>query len=156
MVEKFRLTSAKTVNTPMEPGAQFSVDQSPSSLSQMAKMHGIPYSEAISSVLWPVVVSRPDVAYAVGVLSQFIQNPGPAHWEGVKRVISYLGIMKNLWLTFGGQTEGHIRGSVMWTGQVRNTTIPSLGTCSIMVSERCPGVPRSRTSCHCQARRLST
>ena len=82
MVEKFRLTSAKPVNTPMEPGAQFSVDQSSSSLSQTAKMHGVPYTEAISSVLWPVVVLRPDVAYAVGVLSQFIQNPGPAHWEG--------------------------------------------------------------------------
>ena len=110
MVEKFRLTGVKPVHTPMEPGAQFSVDQSPSSLSQTAKMRGVPYSEAIGSVLWPVVVSRPDAVYAVGVPSQFIQNPGPVHWEGVKRVISYLGTTKNLWLTFGGQTKGQIRG----------------------------------------------
>ena len=100
MVENFRLTGAKPVSTPMEPGAQFMIDQCPSSLNQSARMHGVPYSEAVSSVLWPVVVSRPDVAYAVGVLSQFIQNPGPAHWEGLKRVINYLGCTKDLWLTF--------------------------------------------------------
>ena len=110
MVEKFRLTHAKPVSMPMEPGAQFSVDQSPSSLRQMSKMHGVPYSEAIGSVLWPVVVSRPDAAYVVGVLSQFIQNPGPAHWEGVKWVISYLGSTKDLWLTFGGQKEAVVEG----------------------------------------------
>ena len=105
MVKKFRLTNAKPVSTPMEPRAQFSVEQSPSSLNQTAQMRGIPYSEAIGSVLWTVVVSWPDAAYAVGVLSQFIQNPGQAHWEGVKRVISYLGSTKDLWLTFGGKGE---------------------------------------------------
>ena len=31
------------------------------------------------------------IQFAVGVLLPFIQNPGPAYWEGVKRVISYLG-----------------------------------------------------------------
>ena len=102
MVEKFKLTNAKPVSTPMEPGAQFSVDQSPSLLNQTSRMQGVPYTEVIGSILWPVVVSRPDAAYAVGVLSQFMQNPGPAHWEGVKRIISYLGTTKNLWLTFGG------------------------------------------------------
>ena len=30
---------------------------------------------------------------------------GPAHWEGLKQVISYLGSTKDLWLTFGGQNE---------------------------------------------------
>ena len=75
MVENFRLTGAKPVSTPMEPGAQFLIDQCPSSLNQLARMHGVPYSEAVGSMLWPVVVSWPDTAYAVGVLSQFI-------WKG--------------------------------------------------------------------------
>ena len=73
-------------------------------------MQGVPYSEAISSMLWPVVVSRPDATYTVGILSQYIQNPGPAHWEGLKRVINYLGSTKNLWLTFGGQKETLVEG----------------------------------------------
>ena len=118
-MEKFRLTGAKPVSTPMEPGAQFSVDQCPSTINQSAKMRGVPYSEAIGSVLWPVAVLRPDAMYTVGILSQYIQNPGPAHWEGLKWVINYLGSTKNLWLTFGGQKETLVEGfcNADWAGQ---------------------------------------
>ena len=105
IVEKFSLTNAKQVTTPMDPNVQFSVDQCPSSTNQLAKMKGIPYSEAIGSVLWAVVVSRPDAVYAIVVLAQFIQNPGLVHWEALKRLITYLGWTKNLWLTFGGRSE---------------------------------------------------
>ena len=94
----------------MEPGAQFSNEQSPSTPAQPMRMQGIPYAEAIGSVLWPVVVSRPDAAFAVSTLSQFIQNPGQAHWEGVKRVISYLGSTKDHWLTFGGRGKTLVEG----------------------------------------------
>jgi len=57
MVEKFRLTGAKQVLTPMEPNAQLSNQQCPLTANQLARMCGVPYSEAIGSVLWPVVVS---------------------------------------------------------------------------------------------------
>lgn len=83
-------------------------------------MKGVPYSEAIGSVLWPMVVSRPDTAYAVRVLSQFIQNPGPAHWEGIKRIINYLRCTKNLWLTFGGNKKTLLEGycNTDWESQL--------------------------------------
>ena len=84
MVQKFGMAQAKPVSMPMEPRVQFSVDQCPSSSNQVARMHGVPYIQAIGSVLWPVVVSWPDAAYAVGVMSQFMQNLGPAHWKGLK------------------------------------------------------------------------
>ena len=76
VVEKFRLTNARKVATPMDPNVQFSIQQCPSSLNQAAHMNGVPYSKAIGSILWATVMSRPDTAYMVGVLSQFIQNPG--------------------------------------------------------------------------------
>ena len=82
MVEK--LTDAKPVSTLMEVNTQYFIQQSPSTLKQTAQMFKVPYSEAIGSVLWPVVISQPDTAYAIGILSQFIQNPGPVHWEALK------------------------------------------------------------------------
>jgi hypothetical protein len=102
MVDKFCLTNVKPVSMLMKPGMQFSKDQYPSSPNQVVKMWGIPYSEALGSVLWPVVIPRPDAAFAVSVLSQFVQNPGPVHWEVLKCVIVYLSSTKDLWLTFGG------------------------------------------------------
>ena len=52
----------------MEPNAQFYTQQSPSTLNQTAQMQKVPYSEAIGSVLWPVIISRPDAAFAVGIV----------------------------------------------------------------------------------------
>ena len=101
MTEKFQLTNVKLVHTPMEPNVAFLSQQSPATPNQLARMKGVPYSEAIGRVLWPAVVSRPDITFTVGILSQFIQNPGQAHWEALERVISYLHTMKDLWLTFG-------------------------------------------------------
>jgi len=109
----------------MEHGAQFTKEQGPSTPTQAMHMRGIPYAEAIGSVLWPVVVSRPDAAYAVGVLSQFIQNPGQAHWEALKHVIVYLGCTKDLWLTFGGRTKTLVEGycNADWAGQKHRHSI---------------------------------
>ena len=88
-------------------------------------MWDVPYVQAISSVLWPVVISHPDVAFTVGILSQFIQNPGQVHWEGIKRVITYLGNTKNLWLTFGGCGNTILEGfcDVDWAGQPHRHSI---------------------------------
>jgi hypothetical protein len=116
MVENFRLTSARKVLTPIDVNTHFSTQQCPSTISQVSRMKGVLYSEAIGSVLWPTVVSRPDTAYAVGILSQFIQNPGPAHWEGVKRIIA------------------------MQIGRVSRTIIRSQVSCSITGREPSPGV----------------
>jgi hypothetical protein len=49
------------------------------------------------------MVTRPDIVFQVGILSQFVQNPGKLHWEALKRAIIYLNTTKDLWLTLGGK-----------------------------------------------------
>jgi hypothetical protein len=119
MVQKFWLTNAKKVSMPMELNIQFSKQQCPVILLQEACMCSVLYAKAIGSILWPTVVSRPDMVFAVGILSQYIQNPGPEHWKGVKRVISYLGSTKDLWLTFGGEKDTLVKGycDADWSSQ---------------------------------------
>ena len=110
MLNKFRLTNAKPVSTSMESGAHFTKEQGPSTPTQAMQMRGVPYAEAVGCVLWPVMIMRPDCAFAVGILSQFVQNPGNAHWEALKRVMVYLGMTKDLWLTFGGRSRKLVEG----------------------------------------------
>jgi hypothetical protein len=57
LAERFRLTNIKPVTTPMEPGVQFSKEQGSSTLMQIVWMKGVPYSEAIRSILWIVMAS---------------------------------------------------------------------------------------------------
>ena len=64
-------------------------------------MRKVPYREALGSLMYAAIATRPDITFAVSVLSQFLDNPGEAHWEGVKRIFRYLAGTKDRALTYG-------------------------------------------------------
>ena len=76
-MNKFQLTNAKPVSTPMC---------------------------AICRGNWMCVMAR------LCICSRFIQNPGNIHWEAPKQVMVYLRSTKDLWLTFGGQSQKLVEG----------------------------------------------
>lgn len=49
-------------------------------------MHRIPYREAIGSLMYAAVGTRPNIVFAVSTLLQFLENPGHTHWEGQTRL----------------------------------------------------------------------
>ncbi|MCO5583240.1 hypothetical protein L7F22_037149 [Adiantum nelumboides] len=51
--------------------------------------------------MYAMVATRPDIAYAVGVVSRFMSNPGKKHWEAVKGVLRYLNGTKDRCICFG-------------------------------------------------------
>lgn len=55
-----------------------------------AEMANIPYRQAVGSLMYLAVPTRPDLSYAVDARTQFNYNPGPDHWVAVKRVLRYL------------------------------------------------------------------
>ena len=69
-------------------------------------MSKIPYREAIGLLMWAEVATQPDIAFAVPLLSQFLENPGEIHWKAVKRVMRYLKGTKNYKLTLGINHNG--------------------------------------------------
>jgi hypothetical protein len=53
-------------------------------------MEKLPYRQNLGSLMYAMIGSRPDIAYAIGLLSRFCENPGIAHWQALKRVLRYL------------------------------------------------------------------
>ena len=108
VVKRFNLSSASPLRTPIDPNAQLSKDQCPSTPQQIDDMQKVPYREAIGSLMYAAIGTRPDITYAVTALSQYLQDPGRAHWEQAKRVIRYLKGTRDLELRFGpsGGVEG--------------------------------------------------
>ena len=51
--------------------------------------------------MYCAVATRPDISFAVALLSQFLENAGMIHWNGVKHVYCYLLGTKNLRLVYG-------------------------------------------------------
>ena len=55
--------------------------------------------------MYLVIGMRPDIAYSVQRLAQFMQNPRPIHWTAVKHIFRYLKGTRTLGLTYGGSNE---------------------------------------------------
>ncbi|XP_073033719.1 secreted RxLR effector protein 161-like [Primulina eburnea] len=53
-------------------------------------MKNVSHSNAIVSVMYLMVSTRPDIAYYVSCLSQYMSNPGVYHWQAVKWLLRYL------------------------------------------------------------------
>jgi len=53
-------------------------------------MSRVPYASVVGTLMYAMVCTRPDIAYAVGVLSRFMSKPGKEHWTATKRVFMYL------------------------------------------------------------------
>lgn len=104
IISRFGLEDAKAVSTPMDPHVTLTTAQSPSTTAEIAAMRHIPYREAVGSLMYASLGTRPDITYAVSILSRFSDNPGRAHWEAVRRVFRYLSGTKHLKLTYGASS----------------------------------------------------
>ena len=49
-----------------------------------------PFREAVGALMHLMTATRPDIAYAVGYVSRFMENPQQEHWVAVKRIFRYL------------------------------------------------------------------
>lgn len=68
-------------------------------------MRNVPYHEAVGSLMYAALGTRPDIAYAVQTVSRFTSKPGLDHWEAVKRIFRYLKGTRELWLAYGGNEK---------------------------------------------------
>jgi hypothetical protein len=63
-------------------------------------MKKVPYQSVVDSLMYAMVCTRPDPAYAVGVFSRFMSNLGEAHWAAVKWILRYLRDTSKMCLCF--------------------------------------------------------
>ena len=101
ILERFGMSDCKPVATPME--TSLPLEKLKPLEDQREYMAGIPYKEAVGSLIFLATASRPDISFAVSVVSQFGADPHPTHWQFVKRIFRYLAGTKTLDLTYSAQ-----------------------------------------------------
>ena len=84
ILERFGINKSKPVVTPMEK----SYSKIPQGNNRPAKV--VPYRQAIGSLLYLMIATRLDIAFYIGKLSQYTQNPRTHDWTAVKRVLRYI------------------------------------------------------------------
>ncbi|GJW46027.1 retrotransposon protein, putative, ty1-copia subclass [Tanacetum coccineum] len=66
------------------------------------------YANAVGSLMYLMVCTRPDIAYAVSVVSRYLANPGKNHWEAMKWILKYLRGTANVGLVYGTDRGNHV------------------------------------------------
>ena len=87
---RFNMQSAKPVSTPLAAHFRLLSALSPQSDDEIEYMSHVPYSRAMGSLMYAMVCSRPDLSYAVSVVSRYMANPGKEHWKAVQCILRYL------------------------------------------------------------------
>ena len=83
---------SKPISTPIASHFKLSSSQCPSTDSDFDYMTKVPYSNAVSSLMYAMICSTPDLSYAMCLVSRYMANPGKEHWNAVKWIFRYLRV----------------------------------------------------------------
>ncbi len=61
-----------------------------------------PYHSLVGSLMYLAIATRPDIAYATGCLTSFMDCYQPKHWAAAIHILRYLKGMRLYSLTLGG------------------------------------------------------
>jgi hypothetical protein len=111
VLKRFNMEACKPKTTPLDVNQKLTSDMA-AEMSQEEKeiMERTPYREAVGSLMYLMVSTRPDLAAAVQIVSRFATNPAPAHWKAVQRVLQYLQYTKDHGIKFQKQGNTEITG----------------------------------------------
>ena len=57
------------------------------SLCPWTHMSLIPYASAIGTIMYSMIFTRPDVSYALSVMSRYQSDTGESHWVAIKNIL---------------------------------------------------------------------
>ena len=115
------MVDCKPVSTPL--AAHFNLSKKNSSKDE--KFENVPYTSAVGSLMYAMICTRPDIAYAVGVVSRYMSSADWEHWQAVKWILRYLKGTQNLCLCFRGSSlvvNGYVDSDYAGCTETRKST----------------------------------
>lgn len=89
ILERFNMANSNPVSTPIDAAENSSAPQFVEENRNNEEIN-FPYREAVGALAYLMVATRPDIAYAVGVVSRNLEKPTRNDWNKVKRILRYL------------------------------------------------------------------
>jgi len=126
VLKRYNMEDCKPIGTPLDANCKLLKLTEKEFEDVQVEMQGIPYKEAVGSLMYAMVGTRVDLAFPVSMVSQFMSRAGPLHWKAVKRIMRYLKGTLDFTLCLGGE-DIQLRGyfDADWGGDAnepRSTT----------------------------------
>ncbi|UYV83805.1 hypothetical protein LAZ67_X000187, partial [Cordylochernes scorpioides] len=99
ILQKYNMQDCKHISTPLDPNTNLD------NFNSYKEVNKTQYQELIGSLLYLSTKSRPDIAFAVTLLSRYNQNPREMHMGAAKRILRYLKGTKQYGLIY---TKGDV------------------------------------------------
>jgi hypothetical protein len=94
VLEQFGMSNCRPRYTPMEEGLKLSPSPVQGNRAETGEysepVDQSVYRQAVGSLLYIALGSRPDIAYAATTLGRYSSNPDQRHWTTVKQLLRYL------------------------------------------------------------------
>jgi len=107
------MTGCKPISIPMEQNVKLSADDGD------LVEDTIMYRCIVGSLIY-MTITRPDLNYAVGVVSQFMQTPQKPHLDVVRRILRYIKHTLQCGIFYEAKSQLQVHGytDVDWDGNV--------------------------------------
>ena len=105
VLKRFRMDECKGCATPMDVKAKLYARRE----EEEAADKGL-YHEAVGSLTYAAITTRPDIAYATGLVGPFATDPSILHWAAVKRILRYLKDCLGLRIRLGRSDDRGFEG----------------------------------------------
>ena len=125
LIKKHGLQDAKVVSTPLDVSVRLEKDDGVSKPVDAAI-----YQSIVGGLMYASTATRPDISFAVGVLSKFCSKPNMTHLTAAKRVLRYLKGTSDLALKYVRTERSTLLGysDADWAGDLddRHSTTGNL------------------------------
>ncbi|XP_057771095.1 secreted RxLR effector protein 161-like [Salvia miltiorrhiza] len=81
---------SKAVCVPLAQHFRLTSEQKPKDENVRKEMANVPYANAVGSIMYIMICTRPDLSHGISVVSRYMADPGKYHWEALKWVLRYL------------------------------------------------------------------
>jgi len=135
MLERYHMQDSRPMDTPVDKSLSLSCDMCPKTLEEKEKMSRVPYASVVGSLMYAMMCTRPDICYAVRLVSRYQSNPGQKHWMVVKRILRYLKGTSNYMLCYQGKKDLRLISfsDVDWGGDVNQSK--STSGCAFLLND---------------------
>ena len=90
VIDLFGMKNCKPVTTPIPAHYKPSTVKGELPEEEEKFVQKVPYSNAVGSLMYSMIGTRPDIAYGVSLVSRFMSKPSKDHWKTVKSLLRYL------------------------------------------------------------------